>query len=234
MSIAAPKPRPAKSIVPPLQTGDRLTGEEFERRVSALPESTRAELIDGRVYMPPPAFEEHHGIPHMALNFIISSYWFATPGVIAADNSSLRLDLGTLSQPDIYLRVLENHGGRTRRTKSGYVEGAPELVVEVAASRASYDLHEKLEAYRRNGVNEYIVWRTYENALNWFALRGGRYKPLTPKFKSVICSKVFPGLWLDSAALLRFDLAELRKVVEQGLASSEHGEFVAKLASAAK
>lgn len=37
----------------------------------------------------------------------------------------------------------------------------------------SIDLHEKLAAYRRNGVQEYIVWRVYDRALDWFALHQG-------------------------------------------------------------
>lgn len=158
MSVLTPHPATTKPAVPPLQPGDRLTREDFERRAEAMPEWVKAELIEGRVYTPRPAFEEHHGIPHMAVNFVIASYWVATPGVIASDNSSLRLDLSNLPQPDTYLRVLPSHGGRTHRSPKGYIEGAPELVAEIAASSASYDLHEKLEAYRRNGVNEYLVW----------------------------------------------------------------------------
>ncbi len=42
--------------------------------------------------------------------------------------------------------------------------GAPELVVEVAASSASYDLHSTFHVYvyRRNGVREYVVWRVLD------------------------------------------------------------------------
>ena len=53
-------------------------------------------------------------------------------------------------------------------------------MVEVAASSVSYDLHEKREAYRRNGVREYIVWRVQDRAIDWFVLRGGAYEPLAP------------------------------------------------------
>lgn len=46
-----------------------------------------------------------------------------------------------------------------RPPQDDYIEGAPEVVVEIAASSASYNLHYKKEAYRRNGVQEYIVWQ---------------------------------------------------------------------------
>lgn len=48
------------------------------------------------------------------------------------------------------------------------------LVAEIAASSAAYDLNDKLNAYCRNGVQEYIVWQTYENRLDWFYLKEGR------------------------------------------------------------
>lgn len=234
MSVVTPRSVPKTPELPPLQPGDRLARAEFERRLDAMPESVKAELIEGRVYMPPPAFEEHHGSPHMAVNIVIGNYWAATPGVIASDNSSLRLDMGNLPQPDTYLRILQSHGGRTYRSPEGYIEGAPELVAEVAASSASYDLHDKLEAYRRNGVNEYLVWRTYENKLNWFILRAGRYQELAARSDGVLCSEAFPGLWLDPTALLRLDLPKLKDVLEQGTRSPEHAAFVASLTSSAK
>lgn len=234
MSVLTPQSVPTKPAITPLQPGDRLTREEFERRLDAMAESVKAELIEGRVYMRPPAFEENHGTQHMAVSFVIGNYWVATPGVVASDNSSLRLDLGNLPQPDTYLRILPGYGGRTRRSPEGYIEGAPELVAEVAASSASYDLHEKLEAYRRNGVDEYLVWQTYENQLAWFVLHGGRYQELSARSDGVLCSEAFPGLWLDAAALLRSDLPSVKDVVDQGIRSPEHAAFAAKLALAAQ
>lgn len=234
MSLVTPRSMAAKPPLPPLEPGDRLTRDEFERRLEAMPDDVRAELIEGRVYMPPPSFEEHHGTPHMAVNVLLGNYWWATPGVIAAIDSSLRLDMGNLPQPDTYLRILPSHGGRTRRSPEGYIEGAPELVVEVAASSASYDLHEKLQAYLRNGVNEYCVWRTYEDVVSWFVLRGGRYEPLEPRSDGVFCSEAFHGLWVDPAALVRLNLPKLKEVAEEGLQSPEHAAFIAKLASLAR
>ena len=108
------------------------------------------------------------------------------------------------------------------------------MVGEVAASSASYDLHEKLEAYRRNGVNEYLVWQTYENKLTWFVLRGGRYQELPARSDGILCSEAFPGLWLDAPALLRLDLLRVKDVLEQGIRSPEHAAFAVKLASAAQ
>ncbi len=69
-------------------------------------------------------------------------YKAATPGVGLADNATVRLDAENEPQPDALLRM--EIGGQSQITADDYLEGAPELIVEVAASSASYDLHEKL------------------------------------------------------------------------------------------
>ena len=112
----------------------------------------------------------------------------------------------------------------------GYLEGAPELIVEVAASSTSIDMHDKLRVYRRNGVREYVVWRTFENRIDWFELADGEYRPLSPDDEGVIHSRVFPGLRLDAGALLRGNLADALTELERGVDSPEHRQFVDRLA----
>jgi Uma2 family endonuclease len=212
-------------VVPPLRAGDRLTSVEFERRYNAIPDCKKAELIEGVVYMPSPVSTEEHAAPHFDLIGWLALYRAATPGVQGGDNATLHLDLDNRPQPDAFLRLLPEHGGQSRTSDDGYVEHAPELVAEVAASSASYDLHDKLNAYRRNGVREYVVWRVLDKAVDWYVLRGGRYEPLALSASGYYQSEVFPGLWLDAAALLRGDLAGVLQVLQQGLASPEHTQF---------
>jgi Uma2 family endonuclease len=147
--------------------------------------------------------------------------------VRGGDNSTLRLDLSNEPQPDGYLRLLPECGGQAQLV-DGYVTGAPELIVEIAASSVSYDLHDKLTAYRRNGVREYVVWRVWDAVVDWFILRGGRFERL-PLVDGIFKSEIFPGLWLEPAAVLRGDAARVVQVLQQGLASPEHAAFVARL-----
>jgi Uma2 family endonuclease len=219
---------PAPPSVPPLENGDRLTRPEFERRYDAMPGLKKAELIEGVVYMPSPVSVDHDG-PHFDAITWLGMYRMATPGIRGGDNGSLRLDLDNEPQPDAYLMVLPSHGGQARIGEDRYVAGAPELVVEVAASSVSYDLHAKLNVYRRIGVREYVVWRVLDRAIDWFVLREGRYEPLPPDANGVYRSEVFPGLWLDPEALLRGDLAAVGQTLQQGLSSAEHREFVTRL-----
>jgi len=221
--------RPDPDRPPPLVNGDRLTRDEFERRYAAMPETTKAELIDGRVYlMASPVSRVWHGRPHYLAVHWLATYEEVTPGVEGGDNTTVRLDLDNEPQPDIYLRILPECGGQT--TDDGdYVGGAPELVVEIAGSTASYDLHEKLDAYRRNGVKEYIVWTTHENELRWFVLHESRYEGLAVEGDGRLRSVAFPGLWLDPQALLAGDLKQVRAAVMEGTATPEHHAFLATL-----
>lgn len=215
--------------VPPLESGDRLTRYEFEHRYQAMPYIKKAELIEGVVYVASPVRMANHGRPHAALVGWLMVYKAATPGVDLGDNATVRLDADNEPQPDALLRIEPEVGGNSRISEDDYVEGAPELIAEIAASSASYDLNDKLNAYRRNGVQEYIVWQIYENRLDWFSLQEGRYVPLEPDGVGVIRSQIFPGLWLAVNALREGDLAEVLAVLQQGLQTAEHQAFVEHL-----
>ncbi len=109
------------------------------------------------------------------------------------------------------------------------MEGGPELVAEVAARNVRLALNDKLRVYLRNGVREYIVWRVEDRAIDWFVLHQGQYDRLALTSAGLYQSECFPGLWLDPAALLAFDLARALQVLQQGLTSPEHAAFVAQL-----
>jgi Uma2 family endonuclease len=143
---------------------------------------------------------------------------------MSADNTTVRLDADNEVQPDALLRI--KIAGQSTISDDDYIEGAPELILEIAASTASYDLHNKWRVYRRNQVQEYLVWRVYERQLDWFRLNAGEYIKLEPDSRGIIYSQVFPGLWLDVNALLAGNLGQVLTVLQQGLASQEHQDFL--------
>jgi Uma2 family endonuclease len=215
--------------IPPLENGDKLTRHEFERRYHAMPNLKKAELIEGVVYVASPLRIKSHGEPHAYIMTWLGVYKAATPGIGFADNATVLIDTDNEPQPDALLRI--ETGGQSRINKDDYVEGAPELIVEIAASSASYDVHEKLKVYRRNQVQEYLIWRVYDYQFDWFRLQKGEYIQLQPNADNIICSQIFPGLWLDKIALLRGDLGTVLAVLQQGLASPEHENFISRLSS---
>ncbi|HZO26760.1 MAG TPA: Uma2 family endonuclease [Chloroflexota bacterium] len=190
-----------------LEPGDHLTREEFHRRYCARPDIKKAELIDGVVHVPSPV-RALHGGPHFAVTGWLYAYLARIPVVRGLVDTTVLLDAEGVRdevQPDACLWVDEPGGPRL--TEDHYLRGAPQLVVEVAASSASYDLHEKMEAYRRNGVGEYIVWRVYDRAIDWFELRDGVYVPRAQGADGIIESSRFPGLRLHVPSMLAGDAA---------------------------
>jgi len=222
--VLQPHPR----SVPPLESGDRLTRAEFERRYEATPEKFKAELIEGVVYVASPV-RVFHGTPHAALVGWLTVYWAATPGVSAADNTTTRLDLDNEPQPDALLRI--ETGGTSTISEDGYIEGAPELVAEIATSSAAIDLGAKQNAYRRNRVQEYLVWQTFENRFSWFRLQAEEFVLIEPDTDGIIRSSVFPGLWLAVPALLEGRMMDVLNVLQAGIAHPTHQAFVQKLAT---
>lgn len=225
VEIEAPRP---SSSQPLLEPGDRLSRDEFERRYQRMPHIKKAELIEGSVYMPSPVRAWKHAAPHSQLSGWLAVYVSETPNVECFDNSTVRLDLDNEPQPDLVLMKLPEKGGQARISEDDYIEGAPELAVEIVSSSRSYDLHQKKGAYRRNGVREYLAWITDENRLVWWELREGDYLEIAPGADGLLKSKVFPGLWLDGAALLRGDMKTVLAALRRGLDSSEHTDFRSK------
>lgn len=203
--MAAPR-----TVPPPLESGDHLSRDEFHRRYLESPEIERAELIGGIVFVSSPACNEHGVHQGSAVGWLYF-YKAHTAGVELADNGTLFLPTGDEVQPDACLYrspptgrvrlVMKREGGRPVH----YLEGAPELVFEIAASSASYDLHSKKQAYERSGVQEYIVWQVYDRRIDWFRLEDGRYVPIEPDERGVLESRIFPGLRLAVAKMLAGD-----------------------------
>jgi Uma2 family endonuclease len=216
-----------KRVVPPLAPGDRLTRVEFLERYASMPPKVKAERIEGMVYMPVAAVSAgFHGDHHAKVITWLGVYEAATPGVVASDNSTVALDPGSDPQPDASLRILPSHGGRTTLNAEKYIEGAPELIVEITASSVSYDLGPKLEAYQRTGVREYLVHGEFD----WFVLRDGQYVRATADSEGIYRSEIFPGLWLAADALIAGRLSEVLAVLQRGIAAAEHADLVKSLA----
>jgi Uma2 family endonuclease len=220
-----PAPDP-EGLEPLLEAGDRLTRDEFERRYERMSDVKKAELIEGTVYMPSPVRLRKHSQPHIRMATWLGTYQAETPGVECGDNSTVRLDLDNEPQPDLLMIKTPEKGGQSRVSAEDYLEGAPELVLEIVGSSRAYDLHQKKGVYRRSGVREYLAWITSEQRIVWWELREGDYQEMPPDAEGVIKSRVFPGLWLNTRALLWADMKTVLATLRRGLESPEHREFI--------
>jgi Putative restriction endonuclease len=215
--------------LPPLENGDRLDQPTFHARYTAMPEQVRAELIGGIVYMSSP-LKRRHGRYGFRLIHWLGEYELATPGTEGLENTTHILGPRSEPEPDGCLIILPECGGQTWEDEDGYVNGPPELVGEISYASESIDLHAKKEDYEKAGVREYLVVALRSQKVFWFMRRRGKFKELAAGADGILRSEVFPGLWLDPAALLRRDGKQVLAVLHQGIASPEHEAFVAKLA----
>ncbi|MFM9966537.1 MAG: Uma2 family endonuclease [Planctomycetaceae bacterium] len=209
-----------------LHNGDRLSREEFHRLYRQLPEDVTAELVGGVVYMAA-AMRRKHGANHLPLGSVFFAYESQTLGTEAGDNTTVLLGDEGEPQPDLYLRVLPDFGGRSRTTPDDWVEGPPELVAEITHSRRSIDLHAKRDDYTRYGVQEYLVLSLAEPKLYWFDLI--KNEALLADKDGILRLRSFPGLWIHEAALLAKDFLLLMSTLQLGLATPGHADFVAQL-----
>ncbi len=190
-----------------------------------MPYLRKAELVEGIVHIPAPPKVEGHSIPLGRLVTWLGNYMAVVKSTDAGTNATVILDNDNELQPDAFLRIQPGQGGQSRTTADDFVEGAPEMTAEVASSSASYDLHAKKNAYRRNGVREYLVWITRESRLVWWHLVGGEYVEIQPDESGVMRSRVVPGRWLDAPAMLRGDLGTVLEKLREGLATPEAMAF---------
>lgn len=192
-----------------LENGDRLDRLEFERRYTAS-NIKKAELIEGIVYVASPLRFTPHAEPHGRIIGWLIAYQAMSSSLKVGIEPTVRLDVDNEPQPDA---VLFRLGGQAQIDEDGYISGAPELIVEIAASTVSYDLHAKKRTYERNGVNEYIVWRTLDRQIDWFVLENGQYVELAPDNAGIFHSRQFEGLRLNVSAILNGDMSVVLKTL---------------------
>lgn len=211
-----------------LVDGARMDQKTFHTLYLQTPEKFKAELIGGVVYVASPV-SMFHGRPHARVVQWLANYADRTPGTEGIDNGTTILGDQSEPQPDAFLLVLPECGGRTTVDEGGYVVGPPELVAEIAHTTAAVDLGPKKDDYEAAGVGEYLVIDVAAGVVRWFVRRRDEFAEQKPGPDGLLRSAVFPGLWLDPAALLADKPRKLAAVLRQGLASPEHKAFVAEL-----
>jgi hypothetical protein len=223
---SVPEPRrSSRRDVPTLESGDRLTQAEFHRIYEQMPENFKAELVGGVVYVASPLRQPHANY-HSYFDGLLAYYCFFTPGVEPGNNATLLLGELSEPQPDLYLRILAEYGGRSHITDKEFVKGPPEWLGEIAHSSIAIDLNEKRRDYRTCGVLEYVVLCVRDQRLRWFDLQKNRELEAED---GIIRSLVFPGLWIDCVALLQRDGPRMLASLQRGIATPEYAAFAKSL-----
>lgn len=204
-----------------------MSQKRFHALYQMMPQDFRAELVDGIVFVCEP-LGQSHGRHHIRFSSLVDAYQSATPGVQAFDNTSVILGTHDEVQPDICLRIHPERGGQSKDSSdNNYIVGAPELIIEIASSSYSIDLHMKKQRYQKAGVNEYIVLCLNPFALHWFCLKDG--PTIVSDRDGIKRSRVFPGLWVDENGMRNMDYEVTKRVLEEGISSAGHADFVRQL-----
>jgi Uma2 family endonuclease len=182
-----------------------MTRQEFHAAYANYEGLARVELIEGVVYLPSPISLAGHARPQSLVLFWLNAFAAAQPAVEAVGPASVLLDDQNEPEPDAML--LRTTPGWLN--EEGFLVKIPELAVEIANSSRSRDLHQKLRAYERNGIAEYVVWRVSDGEIDWFELREGRYVKRAADASGMIESREFPGLVMDVPAMLAMDRAKV-------------------------
>ena len=214
---------PALLEPPPAETlteGQVISRADFLRICEASEgRYEKAERLFGRVVLNAASVRrEFHGEPHAWIVGLLTFYCANTPGTEVGDNSTAQIEDDHDPQPDAYLLIKPDHGGRVEFTPDDYIVGTPELIVEIAGSSLPKDLGPKKDVYELDGCEEYLVWATDEDRFFCFRREAGGFVADDPE-GGVFASRVFPGLRLDVDALLARDLPGAMRTLQESLAT---------------
>lgn len=213
---------------PPVN-GDCLSVKEFLHRYLPYRRNLKAELINGLVSLSHGVRADLEDLSNSVIQSWIRSYAALTPGTKMDVNTIVILAWDTVPQPNIVLRVLPENGGKSRMTNQDILTDAPELMVDFTTSHQTFDIREKLGAFRRLGVVEYLVWWANDQKLDWYCLEQEKYALNLPDSNGVLTSPSFPGLRLNLSALLNRSSAAVMATLRKSLESPDHAGFVARL-----
>ena len=184
----------------------------FEEFCSVVPDGQKADLIDGVIYMASPDNTD-------AADLFGWLFWltngFANErdlGKVYGLRVAFRLGEQQAPEPDIAF-LPKDHLPRVKR---GYIEGAPDLAVEIVSPDSiERDYKKKREQYRRAGIPEYWIVDELQHELTVLTLTArGRYRQLRPR-RGVQRSLALPGFWLKPQWLWQDPLPKLAPLLAE-------------------
>lgn len=160
-----------------------------------LPEGAPYQLIGGKLVMSPAPKPQHQRIVRRL--FLRLHRWVADRnlGEVFFAPIDVRFGETEVYQPDLIFVSRERLG----IVKEEYVDGAPDLVVEVLSpSSAYYDLRAKKKVYEQSGVKEYWIVDPMEGVIEVYRNKGAEFELVEQARKGgKIRSHLLSGLEID-------------------------------------
>jgi Uma2 family endonuclease len=153
----------------------------------------KADLIDGIIYMASPENTDANNLFVWLLGLIADFVEASELGNVYGSRVAFRLGERQAPEPDIAVVLKE----RTHLVKRGYVDGPPDLAIEIVSPESvERDYEKKRKQYEDAKVPEYWLVDEMEQTVMLLHLgAGGKYREVRPK-KGVLRSAVLPGFWL--------------------------------------
>jgi len=162
-------------------------------------ELTRAELIDGHIYMMATPSTRHQAVSRniagQLFNHLIGKkckMYFSPFAVRLSKDTEIQPDLVVICDP----KKLTNRG----------CNGAPDLVIEILSpSTARHDRYTKFMLYMKAGVPEYWIVDPTDNAITAYRLTENGYHTTVFTNTDTATINALPGFEMDLAAVFAED-----------------------------
>lgn len=199
----------------PAQSHEHYTWDDYR----SWPDDERWEIIDGHPFAMTPSPGFRHQDISAAITSALRAFLKGKPCRAVAAPMDVRLSDTDVVQPDV-LVVCDS-----RKITETHIEGAPDLVVEIASpSTSGHDRTLKLNLYAKHGVKEYWVVTPYPHLVEVLLLDGDGYhihKVLTKT--GTLTSPTLPGLEIVLAQVFDFPIPEDERIDEVREATPPYG-----------
>jgi Uma2 family endonuclease len=184
----------------------------FDQFYELVDEKTKADLLDGLIVRDSPAVPTH-GLVVTWLARLLGDFTEKLDfGLVLGATVTVRLSAYNAPEPDIFVISKK----RQKIMKENYVEGPPDLCVEVVSkSSRKYDRGRKFVLYAEHGVREYWIIDPQRITVEFFENRAGEFVPIEADELGRLHSKVLPGFWLKPQWLASFPLPPVLPVLKE-------------------
>lgn len=183
--FARPQPKRSRKL-----RQERLTFDDFCFFVHKY---QKADLIKGVMYAQSPPLDLHEALFAFLFPLLVEYVRHKKLGVLLGSKSAARLGEYDGPMPDIMFISEE----RRHIVKPAYVDGAPDLIVEIISpSTAHIDRVKKKNQYAEFGVREYWMIDPNRQIAEFLRNHDGKWEPITLSAEGVFRSQAVPEFWM--------------------------------------
>jgi len=187
-------------------TGSTTFGEFME----LVQEDQKADLLEGVIYLASPENTDHNDLIRW-LSLVMGMFIEArNPGRLTINKVAYRLSERTAPEPDLAFVS----ASRLAKIKPGYVEGPPDLAIEIVSpDSVDRDYENKRLRYEEGGVKEYWIIDPLDETVLFLVNENGRFKE-QPLPGHVLESRVLLGLKLDTRLFFQRPLPPTMPIIQ--------------------